>query len=117
MTSRSVIEATRPRLAILSYSNGRFDARTRRVATSAGEAGLDVVVYARWEPGLPLEENLGGLHIVRAPIDWRIAIPGLRAVGRRRVAALRASARADTAAGQERVGVPVPAPVAPTSVA
>ncbi|HSW43544.1 MAG TPA: glycosyltransferase, partial [Patescibacteria group bacterium] len=103
--------------AILSYSNGRFDARTRRVAASAGEAGLDVVVYARWEPGLPLAENLGGLRIVRAPIDWRLAIPGLRAVGRRRVAALQASVRADAAAGQERVGVPAPAPVAPTSVA
>lgn len=110
-----MIEATRPRLAILSYSNGRFDARTRRVATSAGEAGLDVVVYARWEPGLPFEDSLGGLRIVRAPIDWRLAIPGLRAAGRRRVAALRASTRADTALGREPVGVPAPAPAAPTS--
>lgn len=111
-----MIEATRPRLAILSYSNGRFDARTRRVATSAGEAGFDVVAYARWEPGLPLEEDLGGLRIVRAPIDWRLGIPGLRAVGRRRVAALRASARADVAAGRERVGMPSPESAVPMPV-
>jgi len=114
MTSRSVIEATRPRLAILSYSNGRFDARTRRVAHSAGQAGFDVVAYARWEPGLMLEETLGGLRIVRAPIDWRLAVPGLRAVGRRRIAALRASA-GDVVAAQD--GQWLKAPPAPASPA
>jgi glycosyltransferase involved in cell wall biosynthesis len=112
MTSRSVIEAHRPRLAILSYSNGRFDARTRRVAHSAGQAGFDVVAYARWEPGLPFEETLGGLRIVRAPLDWRLAVPGLRALGRRRVAALRASAGSVAATNRERTPPPS-APVSP----
>jgi hypothetical protein len=92
-----VIEATRPRLAILSYSNGRFDARTRRVARSAEEAGFDVVAYARWEPGVPLEETIDGLRIVRAPIVARMAIPGLRRSGRREVARLRAAAAAPAA--------------------
>ena len=93
-----MIEATRPRLAILSYSNGRFDARTRRVAHSAGEAGFDVVAYARWEPGLPFEETVGGLRIVRAPIVLRTAIPGLRRRGRREIARLRAAAAVSSAA-------------------
>jgi glycosyltransferase involved in cell wall biosynthesis len=93
-----VIEATRPRLAILSYSNGKFDARTRRVARSSGEAGFDVVAYARWEPGLPFEETIDGLRVVRAPIVVRMAIPGLRRSGRREIARLRAAAAAAAAA-------------------
>jgi len=113
LTSRSPIEATRPRLAILSYSNGRFDARTRRVARSAVGAGFDVVAYARWEPGLPLEETLGGLRIVRAPIDWRLAVPGLRALGRRRIAALRASARDAAASAARDQAEPPPTPATP----
>lgn len=115
MMSRSVIEATRPRLAILSYSNGRFDARMRRVAHSAGQAGFDVVAYARWEPGLLLEETLGGLRIVRAPIDWRLAVPGLRVFGRRRVAALRASAGNEVAAAHGQQAPVPPVPSAPAS--
>ena len=100
-----MIEATRPRLAILSYSNGKFDARTRRVAQSAGQAGFEVVAYARWEPGLPLEETIDGLRIVRAPIVVRMAIPGLRRSGRREIARLRAAAAAPPApARTESVG-------------
>jgi len=101
-----VIEATRPRLAILSYSNGRFDARTRRVARSAEGAGFDVVAYARWEAGLALEEEVEGLRIVRAPIVVRMAIPGLRWSGRREVARLRAAAAATP------TGAPAPAALA-----
>lgn len=97
-----MIEATRPRLAILSYSNGRFDARTRRVAQSAGEVGFDVVAYARWEPGLPFEETVEGLRIVRAPIVLSTAIPGLRRSGRREIARLRAAAAAVAASAPAR---------------
>lgn len=79
------------RLAILSYSNGRFDARSRRIARSAAAAGCEVVVYARWEPGLPFEEDLDGLRLVRAPILLRMAVPGLRRGGRRAIERLRAS--------------------------
>jgi glycosyltransferase involved in cell wall biosynthesis len=106
-----VIEATRPRLAILSYSNGRFDARTRRVARSAEEAGFDVVAYARWEPGLPFEETVEGLRIVRAPIVVRTAIPGLRRSGRRAIARLRAAAAVSTAAAATGASMaPTPGP-------
>jgi glycogen(starch) synthase len=83
-----------PRLAILSYSNGRFDARARRIARSVAALGFTTVAYARWEPGLPIEEEVEGLRIVRVPIVLRMAIPGLRAFGRREVARLRASAPA-----------------------
>ncbi len=81
-----------PRLALLSYSNGRFDARTRRIARSAAALGYTAVTYARWEPGLPIEEEAEGLRIVRVPIVLRMAIPGFRAAGRREIARIRASA-------------------------
>jgi hypothetical protein len=81
-----------PRLALLSYSNGRFDARTRRIARSAAALGYTSVAYARWEPRLPFEEEVEGLRIVRVPIVLRMAIPGFRAAGRREIARLRASA-------------------------
>lgn len=84
------------RLAILSYSDGRFDARGRRIARSAAAAGHDVVMYARWAPGLPVEEVDGGIRIVRVPVVLRMAVPGLRWSGRRRLAGLRRSAAAVT---------------------
>ena len=80
-----------PRLALLSYSNGRFDARTRRIARSAAALGYTAVAYARWEPGLPFEEEADGLRIIRVPIVLRMAIPGFRAAGRREIARIRAS--------------------------
>ena len=46
-----------PRIAYLSYSTGEFDGRTHRMARTALEAGYDVVVYARWQRDLPLEEE------------------------------------------------------------
>lgn len=79
------------RLAILSYSNGRFDARSRRIARSAAAAGYEPVVYARWEPGLPFEEDLDGLRIVRVPVDVRRVLPGFRGAARRALLAGRAS--------------------------
>lgn len=103
-----------PRLAFLSYSNGRFDARTRRIARSAATLGYTSVAYARWEPGLAFEEEVEGLRIVRVPIVLRMAIPGFRAAGRREIARLRASASsaAAMAAGDD---VPAKAP-APSAV-
>ena len=77
----------RPRIAYLSYSTGQFDARTHRMARSAIDAGYDVTVYARWEPGLPLTEDRSGYRMIRVPSDWRLGVPGLRARARRRVAA------------------------------
>ncbi len=71
------------RLAILSYSNGRFDARSRRIARSAAAAGYLPVVYARWEPGLPFDEDLDGFRVVRAPVDLRWIVPGFRSAARR----------------------------------
>jgi glycosyltransferase involved in cell wall biosynthesis len=82
------------RIAILSYSDGRFDGRSRRIAQSARSAGYTTVVYARWEPGLPFVEDVNGLRIVRAPVDWRRAVPGLRGLARRAFARERAAAAA-----------------------
>jgi glycogen(starch) synthase len=78
--------ARRPRIAYLSYSTAEFDSRTRRMATSARSAGHDVTVYARWEPGLPLEDDGSGIRLVRVPAHVALAIPGLRWLGRRRLA-------------------------------
>lgn len=82
----------RPRIAYLTYSTGQFDSRTQRMATSSIAAGYDVVVYARWEPGLPLESSGPGYRIVRVPVVPRLAIPGLRRAGRRQLAAIRRQA-------------------------
>ena len=77
-----------PRIAFLSYSTALYDARTQRMARSALRAGYRVIVYARWEAGLALEEDHpDGYRIVRVASDWRMAVPGLRGRGRRHVAA------------------------------
>ena len=55
------------------------------MARSAMAAGYDVVVYARWEAGLPLREEVDGYRIVRVLSNWQLAIPGLRRRGRRAV--------------------------------
>src|SRR5687768_9696251 len=81
-----------PRLAILSYSTGEFDARTERIARSAVKAGWHVTVYARWRPGVPATVEEAGYRIVRVPTDILLAIPGLRGRGRRRLAARLAAA-------------------------
>jgi len=94
-----------PRLAILSYSDGRFDARARRIARSAVGAGYTPVIYARWQPGLSLEEDLGGVPLVRVPVVLRMAIPGLRGSGRRRIASLRREARSTSVHGRAGPGV------------
>jgi len=98
----------RPRIAYLSYSTGQFDARTHRMARSAEAAGYRVTVYARWEPGLPLREELGGYSLVRVPSDWRLGVPGFHARGRRRVA--RAVRRAERAAAEGRRSASEPHP-------
>jgi glycosyltransferase involved in cell wall biosynthesis len=75
----------RRRVAYLSYSSAEFDARTQRMARSAVAAGYDVVVYARWERGLPLRDEVDGYRIVRVLSNWQLAVPGLRRRGRRAV--------------------------------
>ena len=75
---------SRGRVAYLTYGSGLFDARTYRMARSAIEAGYEVTVYARWEPGLPLVETFDGYRIVRAPWAWQQAVPGLARLARPR---------------------------------
>ncbi|HET7168288.1 MAG TPA: glycosyltransferase [Candidatus Limnocylindrales bacterium] len=77
------------RIAYLSYSTAEYDGRTLRMARSAIEAGYDVVVYARWQKGLPFEEQAAGYRIVRVPAIPELAIPGRRGNARRRVASAR----------------------------
>jgi glycosyltransferase involved in cell wall biosynthesis len=84
----------RRRIAYLTYSTAEFDSRTQRMARSAVERGYEVMVYARLEPGLPLESQGPGYRIVRAPAVAELVIPGLRGRGRRRVAELRRQAAA-----------------------
>ena len=113
--SPSVREAAAHRIAYLSYSSGKFDSRTRRMVRSAQEAGYRAVVYARLEPGLPVIEKTPDFTIIRAPIDWRQAVPGLRGAPLRRYRRLyeRARAQADAAPvdGGTAAGVVI-APVA-----
>ena len=89
----------KPRIAFLAYSTGEFDSRARRMATSAIQAGFDVTVYGRWEPGLAREESPYGYPIVRVPVDPFMAVPGLRWYGRRRL-------RAGLARGHRSVPMP-----------
>ena len=101
------------RIAYLTFGTGEYDARTLRMARTAMAAGYEVVVYARWYPGLAVEEVQDGLRIVRAPFDWRLAVPGLRGGARARAdAAMALPITADAGAGgDDASGEPEPAPV------
>ncbi len=72
------------RLAILSFSSGEYDARSFRVARSAVAEGYAVTLYARWAPGLPVDETRDGYRIVRVDSTWRLAVPWMRKAARAR---------------------------------
>lgn len=72
------------RLAILSFSNGEYDARSFRVARSAVAEGYTVTLYARWAPGLPVDETRDGYRVVRVDSTWRLAVPWMRKAARAR---------------------------------
>jgi len=104
------------RVAYLSFSIAEFDARTLRMARTARAAGYEVVVYARWKPGLPVTEDRDGILIVRASSDWRLIVPGLRAGARRRVSAAMAAApqiRSLAVAGSTAGALATPRPPRP----
>lgn len=101
------------RLAILSYSSAEFDARTQRIARSAVDAGWQVTVYARSDPGLPELVEADGYRIVRVPTDINLAIPGLRWRGRRRLAARRMTPRGGRSAAVGQGTTPVSPPPTP----
>ncbi|MEA2607470.1 MAG: hypothetical protein QOI00_2227, partial [Chloroflexota bacterium] len=89
----------RPRIAYLSYSSAEFDSRTQRMARSAIDNGYDVVVYARWEPGLAVELDAGDYRVVRVPIDLQRLVPRLlRPLLRRSSTNATATAMADATA-------------------
>jgi len=74
-----------PRIAYLSYSTAQFDSRTQRMVRSSLDRGYEVIVYARWEPGLPVEVDNGDHRIVRVPLDLTLLAPRiLRPLLRRR---------------------------------
>ena len=79
-----------PRIAYLSYSTAEYDGRTRRMARTARAAGYDVIVYARWQPGLPLEESTDWYRIVRVPVVPDLVIPWRRKLGRDRLREIQA---------------------------
>jgi glycosyltransferase involved in cell wall biosynthesis len=80
--------ARRPRIAFLSYSSGFYDWRTQRMARTAIDAGYAVVVYARWYPGAPLVSEEDGYRVIRVPAVAKLAVPGMRGSGLRRLAAI-----------------------------
>jgi glycosyltransferase involved in cell wall biosynthesis len=80
------------------------------MARSAIEAGYEVVVYARWEPGSPLESEGDGYRIIRVPALAMLAVPGMRSRALRRIARIRASAE------QGRFYEPSPAPQVTLSI-
>ena len=91
--------ARAPRLAILSYSSGEYDARSLRLARSAIAAGYEVTLYCRWHPGLAPVEERDGFRLIRADPNWRLAVPFLRRGARRRSAARLAGAAGPRPAG------------------
>ena len=103
------------RIAYLSYSTAEYDGRTQRMARSAIEAGYDVVVYARWQKGLPFEEQAAGYRIVRVPAIPELAIPGRRGNARRRVGSARRRQAALEAAAAEAAAAEADAGLATTS--
>lgn len=104
----------RPRIAYVTYSTGEFDSRTWRLARSAQRAGYEVVVYARWRRGLPIETEQDGQRIVRVPLVPLLGVPGLRWLGRRRLwAALRRARVRGATPGRSRPGAAREAVAAP----
>ena len=85
-----------PRIAYLTYSSAEFDGRTRRMARTALAAGYEVVVYARWQPGVPFEEDGLGYRVIRVPAVPDLAIPWRRRRGRRRLRDIMTGAYAGT---------------------
>lgn len=115
MTSATAERPRQPprrRLAVVAYGTGHFDSRTFHVAQSAQAAGYEVVVYGRWEPGLPAEEWLDGYRIVRVPVMPMLAVPIVRRFALRRLRAWFEKARA---AGASAEHGPVGALASPTS--
>ncbi|GIW20616.1 MAG: hypothetical protein KatS3mg065_0912 [Chloroflexota bacterium] len=105
------------RLVIVAPTSVRWDSRTHRIAASVAARGHDVVVLARAETGLPLEEDHpAGYRIRRVEIAAADGLP-LPATVRRAMAA--AWARRQRAAGgslagvREAVGVERPAAALP----
>ena len=60
------------------------------MAETALAAGYEVIVYARWQRGLPLEEQRPGYRVVRIPVIPELVWPWRRASGRRRLAEIMA---------------------------
>src|SRR5829696_2865899 len=95
---------SRPRLGILSFSSGEFDARSFRIARSAIAAGYHVTMYTRWHPGQQPVEERDGYRLIRAPFDWRFSLPWMRRRLReeaRRAMAEAARMHADAKAGDD----------------
>src|SRR5262249_33361828 len=104
-------DGPRRRVAFLTSGSGAYDSRTLRMARSAHNAGFDVTVYARWYPGLPIVEESDVYRLVRAPFDWRLAVPLLRRLAQRQLAAQMAVGAPGTAGRQRRSpGRPASAP-------
>src|SRR6187431_1949055 len=104
MTTPASGSPRRPRLGILSFSSGEFDARSFRIARSAIAAGYDVTLYTRWHAGQRPVEEREGYRLVRVPFDWRFILPWRRAGLRVKTQAAMAAAARAHAEGHGVVG-------------
>ena len=74
-------DSTRPppvrqRAALVLPTTGEFDSRTYRIASALVARGHDVVVLARWRPGLPEEErHPAGYPIRRVKVSAGAGLP------------------------------------------
>ena len=68
--------AVRQRAALVLPTTGEFDSRTYRIASALVARGHDVVVLARWRPGLPEEErHPAGYAIRRVKVSAGAGLP------------------------------------------
>jgi len=63
-------------VAAFVSNTATHDSRVLREAATLGAAGFEVVLFARWEEGLPLEEERDGFRIRRVPIQGLLASAG-----------------------------------------
>lgn len=88
------------RAIIVAASTAEFDSRTHRLASTLAGRGHDVTVLARAAPGVPSEENRGGIRIRRVSVRWSSPAETSAMMGRmaRAPALVRAAVRASRVA-------------------
>jgi glycosyltransferase involved in cell wall biosynthesis len=115
-TEPSAPAVVRQACTLVLPSNGAFDSRAWRIATTLAGRGHDVTVMARSEEGLPdREDHPAGYRIVRVPVSAIAGLPWpIRSIVQRRRRRARRVEGAPGAASSPSGG---PEPVAPPAPA